>query len=329
MLKKPTILKVTREVKTAVIVIGAILLFIWGYSFLKGRDLFNSYRTFYVIYDNVEGLSPSAPITLNGLVIGQVTGITFTDQVGRLKVAMQVDTDFHISKTSSATIYEPGLLGGKQIAIIPDLKNPTEAEDGDQLQAGVKPGMLAVVGDQLAPLQSKIEATVVSADSLLNNINNVFDARTQQNLRLAINDLSATMREFSQISRSLNGIVAGNKRNIDGTLANLNRTAENFAAISDSINQADLGQTVRKLEQSLANVDKILNDVESGKGSIGKLLKDEGMYNNLNDASRELKELIRDVKLNPKRYVSISVFGKKQTPYEPTPEETTVTEDKK
>jgi len=321
-------LKLTREVKTAIIVIGAILIFIWGYSFLKGRDLFNSYRTFYVIYDNVEGLSPSAPVTLNGLVIGQVTGITFIDETGSLKVAMQVDTDFHISKTSSATMYEPGLLGGKQIAILPDFKNPTEAEDGDQLQSGVKPGMLAVVGDQLAPLQSKVEAAIVSADSLIHNVNNVFDQTTQRNLRSAISELSQTMREFSQISSSLNGIVAGNKKNIDGTLANLNRTAENFAAISDTINQADLGKTVRKLEQSLANVDKILNDVESGKGSIGKLLKDEGMYNNLNDASMELKELIRDVKLNPKRYVSISVFGKKQTPYEPTPDEAPAEEKK-
>jgi len=314
-------LKLSKEVKTAILVIGAILVFIWGYSFLKGRDLFNSYRTFYVTYDNVEGLSPSAPVTLNGLVIGQVTGITFTDEVGRLKIAMQVKTDFPISKTSHATLYEPGLLGGKQIAIIPDLKNQTLAEDGDQLIAGIKPGMLSVVGEQLSPLQTKVEATVVSADSLLNNINKVFDARTQQNLKIAISELSATMQEFSQISRSLNGIVSGNKSKIDGTLTNLNRTSANFAAISDTINQADLGKTVRKLEQSLANVDKLLNDVEAGKGSIGKLLKDEGMYNNLNDASRELKELIRDVKLNPKRYVSISVFGKKQEPYEEAPSE--------
>lgn len=314
-------MKLSREVKTAILVIGAILVFIWGYSFLKGRDLFNSYRTFYVTYDNVEGLSPSAPVTLNGLVIGQVTGITFTDEVGRLKIAMQVKTDFPISKTSHATLYEPGLLGGKQIAIIPDLKNHTLAEDGDQLIAGIKPGMLSVVGEQLSPLQTKVEATVVSADSLLNNINKVFDARTQQNLKIAISELSATMQEFSQISRSLNGIVSGNKSKIDGTLTNLNRTSANFAAISDTINQADLGKTVRKLEQSLANVDKLLNDVEAGKGSIGKLLKDEGMYNNLNDASRELKELIRDVKLNPKRYVSISVFGKKQEPYEEVPSE--------
>lgn len=314
-------MKVTKEVKTAILVIGAILLFIWGYMFLRGKDLFNSYRTFYVIYDNVEGLSPSAPVTLNGLVIGQVTGITFTDEVGRLQVAMQVETDFPISTTSHATLYQPSIIGGKQIAILPDLKNPDIAEDGAFLQSGVKPDMITEVGSQLEPLQAKVEATVVSADSLLHNLNNILDKRTQQNLRKAIADLSSTMEQFSQTSRSVNAIVSGNKSKIEGTLTSLNRTADNFAAISDTINQANLGETVRRLEQSLTNVDKIINDVQSGKGTMGKLLKDEEMYDNLNAASNELKELIRDIKLNPKRYVSISVFGRKQTPYEPTAEE--------
>lgn len=313
-------MKVTREVKTAILVIGAILLFIWGYMFLRGRDLFNSYRTFYVIYDNVEGLSPSASVTLNGLVIGQVTGITFTDEVGRLKVAMQVETNFPISTTSHATLYQPSIIGGKQIAILPDLKNQEIAEDGAFLKSGVKPDMITEVGDQLKPLQAKVEATVVSADSLLHNINNILDRRTQQNLRKAIADLSSTIEQFSQTSRSVNAIVTGNKTKIEGTITSLNRTAGNFAAISDTINKANIGETVRKLEQSLANVDKIINDVQSGKGTMGKLLKDEEMYDNLTAASNELKELIRDIKLNPKRYVSISVFGRKQTPYEPTPE---------
>lgn len=320
-------MKVTREAKTAVLVIAAILLFIWGYLFLKGRDLFNSYRSFYVIYNDVEGLSPSAPVTLNGLVVGKVTNISFVDGDGRLLIEIQVKTDFPISKTSHATMYEPGLLGGKQIAIIPDLKNTIEAEDGDYLKSGLKPGMLSVVGEKLSPLQTKVEATVVTADSLLHNLNNVFDKRTQANLQLAIAEMSATMKEFNNAAQSLNGIISGNKSKIDGTLTNLNTASGNFAKITDSLNKADLGKVVRDLEKSLANVDKLLNDVESGKGTIGKLLKDEAMYNNLRDASNELKELLADVKNNPKRYVHFSVFGKKGTPYETTAvkKETTTT----
>lgn len=310
------ILKVTREVKTAVLVIGSVLLFIWGYYFLRGQDLFNSYKTYYVVYNDVEGLSPSAPVTLNGLVVGQVVGITFTDyETGKLRIEMQVKTDFPISKTSHATLYEPSLLGGKQIAIIPDMKNQQLAEDGDYLKSGLKPGMLSVVGEKLSPLQTKVEATVVTADSLLTSLNNVFDARTQQNLRLAIAEMSSTMQQFNQTARSLNAVVSGNRSNIDGTMANLNRTSANFAKLSDSLNQANLGQAVNRLEKSLASVDSIVNDVQAGKGSLGKLLKDDAMYNNLTDASNELKELLADIKNNPKRYIHFSVFGKKATPY--------------
>lgn len=310
-------MKVTREAKTAILVIGAVLLFIWGYSFLKGRDLFNSYTTYYVIYDDVEGLSPSAPVTLNGLVIGKVNSITFKDMVkGSLIVELQVSTDFPISTTSHATLYEPGFgLSGKQVALIPDTKNPTPAQDGAYLISGLKPGMLSVVGEKLSPLQTKVEATVVTADSLLHNISNVFDRQTQQNLRTAIADLSNTMKEFDKAAGTLNGAISGNRKNIDVTFNNLNRMSGNFAKISDSLEAANIGEAVKKLEYTLANVDNIVNDVQSGKGTLGKLLKDEAMYKNLNDASKQLKELIEDLKLNPKRYVSISVFGKKQKPY--------------
>lgn len=300
--------------------IGSILLFIWGYMFLKGRDLFNSYKTYYVVYKDVEGLSPSAPVTLNGLVVGKVTGITFIDQTsGQLQIEMQVKTDFPISKTSHATLYEPGLLGGKQIAIIPDLTNQTPAEDGDQLKAGLKPGMLSVVGEKLSPLQTKVEATVVTADSLLHNLNNVVDKQTQENLRISIAEMRNTMQEFSKSAKILNATLSGNKANIDATMANLNKTSANFAAVSDSINPEQIASAIRSLEHSMAQVDAMMADVQSGKGSLGKLLKDEAMYNNLADASNELKELLADLKNNPKRYVHFSVFGKKGTPYEETP----------
>lgn len=314
MFKNTKALKISREIKTAILVISSILLFIWGYSFLKGRDLFNSYKTFYAIYDEVEGLAPSAPVTINGLSVGKVNSITLHAD-GRLIVELQVKTDFPISKTSIASIYEPGLLGGKNIAIIPNFKDPVLAEDGATLSTNIKPGMLTTVADKLNPLQKKVESTVVSADSLLISLNKVFDARTQENLRVSIAELSVTMKEFSEASKNLNAIISGNKANLDGTLANLNKATGNFATLSDSLNDAKIGQAFRKLEKSLSNVDRIINDVESGKGTIGKLLKDEGMYNNLEGASLEMKQLLADFKQNPKRYVHFSVFGKKPKPY--------------
>ncbi|MBE99765.1 MlaD family protein [Flavobacterium coralii] len=308
-------MKVTREVKTAILVIGAVLVFIWGYSYLKGRDLFNSSRTFYTIYENVEGLSPSAPVTYNGLVIGKVTSIT-PEAKGKLLVKMQVsNNEVFISETSRAVMNQPSIVGGKEIAILADYKNTKPAEDGAYLEGTEEPGMISSVGQQLAPLQNKVESTVVTADSLLHNLNNVFDNQTQQNLRSSIADLSKTMKEFSRATTSLNNMISGNREKIDGTFENLDKTTANLAQITDSINAANLAQTVRQLESTLANVDNILNDVQSGKGTLGKFMKDEEMYNNLNDASNELKELLADIKNNPKRYVHFSVFGRKGTPY--------------
>ncbi|MFP9113188.1 MlaD family protein [Flavobacterium sp. RHBU_3] len=316
-------MKVTREVKTAILVLGSILIFIWGYSYLRGKDLFNSYKTFYVVYDNVEGLPPSAPVTLNGVTVGKVNDIQFKDAVkGLVQVELLIKTDFPISKTSVATLYEPGLgLSGKQIAIVPDMKNATLAEDGDFLSPNLAPGMFAQVGDKLGPLQTKVESTVTSADSLLQRFNSILDVQTQQNLRIAIAELSSTMKEFNHAAHTLDGMLAGNKNHIDATLTNLDKTSTNLVKISDSINQANLGEAVKKLEKSLANVDNILSDVEAGKGTLGKLMKDEAMYNNLNGASKELKELLADVKENPKRYIHLSVFGRKATPYKAPAEE--------
>lgn len=307
-------MKISREIKTAILVISSILLFIWGYSFLKGRDLFNDYKTFYAVYDEVEGLAPSAPVTINGLAVGKVTSITLHND-GKLLVEIQVKTDFPISKSTVATIYEPGLLAGKSIALIPNFKDPVEAEDGQQLSTNVKPGMLSNIGDRLSPLQTKVEKTVVTADSLLMALNNVFDRNTQENLRKSIAELSVTMKEFSAAAKGVNGLIADNKTKLDGTFTNLDKATANFSKLSDSLNNANIGAAMKKLDKALTNVDKIVNDVQSGKGTLGKLLKDDGMYDNLEGASLEMKQLVRDLKENPKRYVHFSVFGKKPKPY--------------
>ena len=157
-------MKITREIKTAILVIASILLFIWGYSFLQGRDLLNSYRMFYVQYDNVEGLSTSAPVTINGLVVGRIMSIQLIPATGKLQVEIQVKTDFPISKTSSIDIYEPGLIGGKQIQIVPNLQDAEMAVSGDFFKGRNVPGLTSLVGEKLTPLQEKIEKVAEDTD---------------------------------------------------------------------------------------------------------------------------------------------------------------------
>ncbi|WP_396142443.1 MlaD family protein [Flavobacterium sp.] len=307
-------MKVSREIKTAVLVIISIILFIWGYSFLKGKNLFDNSNKLFVVYENVAGLAPSAPVTLNGLTIGKVNSISINPD-GKLLVELHITTDFPIAKTSIAEIYDSGLVGGRQIAIKPNLLDKNYTVSGDYLQASSKLGLTDALAQQLEPLQAKIQQLLENADVLFSNVNDILDTQTRQNLKNSIASLNTTLSEFSVASKNINGLLAENKSNLNNTLNNVDKVSGNFATISDSLAKANLGQTVRNLEKTLAKVDKIMAELEQGNGTMGKLIKDETMYTNFAKTSKELELLLQDLRLNPTRYVNVSLFGKKNKPY--------------
>ncbi|MFY8067626.1 MAG: MlaD family protein [Flavobacterium sp.] len=307
-------MKLTKEIKTAVLVIVSIFLFIWGYNFLKGKDLFNSTTRVYVVYDNVAGLVNSAPVTLNGLAIGKVDAITIQPD-GKLLVEMQINTDFPISKSSIAEIYDSGLVGGRQIAIKPNFQDKNYIKSGDYLKASSKLGITDALAQQLEPLQYKVQKLLDNADALFTNFNDILDEKTKQNLKNSISELNKTLSEFSVASKNINGMIVDNKSKFNSTMTNFDNTSANFSKMSDSLAKANLGQTVRNLEKTLANVDKIMIDIEQGKGTMGKLMKDDAMYTNFTNTSKELELLLQDVRLHPTRYVNVSLFGKKNKPY--------------
>jgi phospholipid/cholesterol/gamma-HCH transport system substrate-binding protein len=321
-------LKLTREIKTAILVIASILLFIWGYSFLKGKDLFTNYKTLYVEYDNVEDLAQSAPVTLNGLGIGKVNKITINENTGKLLVELQLKTDFPISKTSTASLYSPSLIGGKQIKIIPNLADKELAVDGQTLAPAVELGLTESLGGKIEPIQQKLNLMLANINTLVAGLNNVLDKKGQEDLKRSLAELSQTMEQFHKASGSINSILDTNKAQINGAVTNFNKMSSNFNKISDSLNKADLGKTVRSLNQTLAKVDGIMTNLNSGKGSAGKLLNDDALYNNLAKTSKELELLLQDVRLYPTRYVNVSLFGKKNKPYV-APTEDAKTTDKK
>lgn len=310
-------MKISKEIKTAILVISGIVLFIFLFNYLKGNNLLDSSRTFYVVYDNVEGMASSTPVTINGLSVGKVQNISFNeDGSGRLTVKILIDSDFEFSKNSKAELYETGLLGGKAIAIIPAFDNAENAKKGDYLEGIVKAGLTELVNQRLTPLQEKIETMMVSADSLLNNINSVFDVQTKANLKKSIAELALTIESFKNTSISVNSLIADNQEKLSNTLSNVENISSNLSKITDSIANANLGETIKSLKLTISNFDKILSSIENGEGTLGKLLKDEELYNNLKGASKEMEELLEDMKLNPKRYVHFSLFGKKAKKYD-------------
>ncbi|RMZ50568.1 MCE family protein [Flavobacteriaceae bacterium PRS1] len=307
-------MKLSREIKTAILVISGIVLFIFLFNYLKGNNFLYSSRTFYVVYDNVEGMASSTPVTINGLTVGKVQDINFSkDRSGRITVKLLIDSDFEFSKNSIAELYEAGLLGGKAIAIIPAFDNAENAKKGDYLEGTVKAGLTELVNQRLTPLQEKIETMIVSADSLFVNINSVFDVQTKANLKKSIAELAITIESFKNTSVAINSLITDNQETLNNTLSNIDTITSNLSKITDSVANTNLGETINSLQLTINNFDKILASIEKGEGSIGKLLNDDELYNNLKGASKEMEELLRDIKLHPKRYFRI--LSKKEIPY--------------
>lgn len=309
-------MKLSREIKTGIIVIGGILLFVMGYSFLKATPLFNNSKIFYAVYKHVGGLQPGTQVSINGFNVGNVNNITFKNGSGNLLVAFSVDSKFEFSKNSIAELYDTGIIGGKGIQINPVFDGAPVAKSGDTLSSNIKPGLTDLLQQKLAPLQSKIEGAVSNADSLLINFNDVLDEETKRNLRESIQGLNVTVQSFQSSAATLNSLLADNKNKLDSSITNINTITTNFSAISDSIAQVGLSNTIRNLEATIGNLDKMLAKIESGEGTLGKLVNNDELYNNLSEASKELDLLLQDFRLNPKRYVNVSVFGKKQKEYE-------------
>ena len=310
-------MKYTKEVKTGILAVVAILILIFGYYFLKGQNLLDSSRTFHAIYADVEGLSTSSPVTINGHRVGQVTKIDFLDQTGLLVVTFTVDSDFQFSRNSLAQIYGGGIIGGKSLGIVPEYEMDQNARTGDTLPSDIEEGIMELVNERLTPLQIKVERAIVSADSLITAFNQVLNPETRNNIAATFEDLAETVRSLKETSQSLGGIVQGNSDKLTNTFTNLEETSDNFNKFSDSLAQVNLSGMSRDIEKVIADFEKISSNLSNGQGTAGKLLNDNTVYENLDRATKQMEELLQDIKLNPKRYVHFSVFGKRPGSYDP------------
>lgn len=308
-------MKISKEVKTAILVIVGVIFLIFGINFLKGVNILSSSRTFYVVYDNAQGLTPSTPVTISGLRVGNVKNITLQEDA-QLLVTLIIDNDYAFSKNSKAELYDTSFIGGKAIAIIPGTDNGPLAEDEDFLVPSRQLGLTGVLGEKLAPVQEKIESLTQNADSLILNMNSIFDEETKTNLKLAIASLDETIKSFKTTSTSLNGVIAENKDNLNSTLTNFSNASANISKLSDSLAATNITGVINNLEQTLGTFNGILADVNNGEGSLGKLMTDDKLYTNLEGATLQLEQLLQDMKLNPKRYIHFSVFGKKPNDFD-------------
>lgn len=314
-------IKISREFKTGLVAIITIILFIWGFSFIKSNNIFKKERTFYAVYKNVRGLQSSGLVTINGFKVGKIDKISFdANKKGFLVVKIGLNNDFEFSKKSIAKIYSSDLIGTKSLSIVPNYQGKI-AVDGDTLKSEIEPGVFELLNDKVAPLQAKFESLVANTDSLMQKVNNILDEKTENNLKASISSLKNTLFLFAKTTKKIDSLITGNQSNFNSILNNFKNTSQNISTLTDSLNKVDLAATMIEFHKTITNLDSILTDISKGKGNVGKLLKDEKLYQNFTNASKQLEELLRDMKLHPKRYVHFSLFGKKAKPYKSSPKD--------
>lgn len=290
-------------------------MFIMGFSYLKSSPIFDNSKTLYAVYPNVGGLQTGTVVSINGFGVGKVTNIKFMDAQGNLVVTFSVDSEFTFSRNSTVELYDTGIIGGKGLQINPVFDQGPTVQSGDTLNSSTRPGLTELAQEKLTPLVRKFESAVSDADSVLINVNDVLDAKTKKDLQGAITGLNDLMVSLNGSAKTFNALLQENETKLGNSLANFEQLSANFAMLSDSLNNAGLPNTLTSLSASVAQLDQIMAKINSGEGTLGKLMNDEELYAHLNAASRELDLLLQDFRLNPKRYVNVSVFGKKQKEY--------------
>jgi phospholipid/cholesterol/gamma-HCH transport system substrate-binding protein len=309
----------SKELKTGIIVILIIVAFFWSFNFLKGHDLLGGKaREFKVEYSKIGGLNEASAVTINGLKVGQVKDIEFNEtpeKRGHLIVTFAVENDFEFSKKSVVKIYSPNPLAGSNLAIVPSYDGEP-AVSGDTLQGEMEESLFTSIGERLDPLQTKLETVLIGADTLFNKINNFLDEKTTNSLKRSVNGLESTVVDVRQTLKSINSLIDSSAVAFNATMKNTSKVSADLAKVTDTLAKANIGEIMRKTEKALTSVNSMLEGMDQGKGTFGKLMNDPALYNNLTSMSKELEELLREMKINPKRFVHFSLFGKRAKAYD-------------
>lgn len=310
-------MKISNETKVGTLTAISITLLILGFNFLKGKNVFSKKATMYVTFQQVKGLNIGDAIKINGLRVGSVEGMEpLNADMSAVAVSYHLVKDVNIPSDSYGTIDFPPL--GATAIVITLGKEKTFLQDGDTLKGMESIGMIEDLKQTLTPTIDNINKTLASLDVAVKNISNTFNEDAQANI-------GKTLKELAQTTAKLNQLLEPGKGSLSKTLDNVNDFTANLKSNNDSISSvvnnlskatrdiadADLGKTIRSLESAAQQLNGILGDMRAGKGSLGKLATNEDLYKNLNSTANSLNILLQDLRLHPKRYINVSVFGKK------------------
>jgi len=304
-------LKLTKEIKTSIFVLFSVLLFIFGFNFLKGTSILDKQKTVYAVYDEVDGLMVGASVSVNGLAIGNVTSLDFLPNSTKILVTLKVKDKLRFSRNSTATLHETGLIGGIAISIDPVFEDGNIIKSGDTLKSVIRPGLTELINEQIQPLQRNLQSILVSVDSLFLGVTNIMNKDSQNNLKVALDEMTSAISSINSSATILEKTLKNNDLKINNTIGNIESISSNMEKITDSIAKTSLKQTISNLEKSIEGINKSVQDLNSDSSSLGLLIRNDEFYKKLNSSVNDLNQLLIDLKNNPKRYIHFSIFGRK------------------
>ncbi len=310
-------MKISNETKVGALTAISITLLILGFNFLKGKNVFAKKATMYVTFKRVEGLNVADGIKINGLRVGAVEGLEEMDKnLTEVVVAFQLVKEINIPTDSYAKIVATPL--GSTAIVITMGNAKTFLNEGDTLKGMESKSMVEDLKETLAPTVENVNNTLATLDSTIRKIGNVFDANAKQNIGQILEELATTTARLNNLLEPKKGSLAQTLEHVNDFTGNLNKNNDSISAVvnnlakaSRDLASADISKTVSSLEKATASLNNILAGIKEGKGSLGKLATDDQLYKNLNSTSNSLNVLLQDLRLHPKRYVQVSVFGKK------------------
>ncbi len=312
-------MKISNETKIGALTALGITILILGYSYLRGDDIFSGANKYYAVYSSVDGVTVSRPVLVNGFQIGRISKMKLLP-TGSTVVELSIDKQYKIPKNSHAKLVSTDLLGSKAIVLVYSNSN-LQAEDKDTLQADIQ-GSLA---ESLQPIQTKAENLISKLDSSLASINKILNPNFQKNVDRSFLSIANSLQTLEGTTKKLDALVGSQTDHINSILANtqtvtanlktssehINTITANFDKVSNDIAAANIKQTLDNANKAVAALQETISKINTNNGTLGLLMNDPAVYNNLKNATNHLDSLFIDLKAHPKRYVSFSVFGKK------------------
>lgn len=310
-------MKISNETKVGSLTAISITLLILGFNFLKGKNLFQKKATMYITFQKVEGLNVSDAIKINGLRVGAVEGMQEKDpDLKNVVVAFHLTRAINIPVDSYGKI-EAAPLGATYIVINMGKSNQL-LKDGDTLRGVESPGLVQDLKAYLVPTIDNANQTLLTIDSAVKKIGSIFDEKNKKNLSEILTHLTGTLELLNNELTPASGSLAQSLDNINSVTKNLKKSNDsvtavinNTAKLTRELSSGQIGRTLSSLEKSIEQLNGIVTEIKNGKGTLGKLTTDDQLYKNLNTTTRSLTILLQDLRLHPKRYVQVSVFGKK------------------